>query len=145
MKKLFFLLSLLLTGAVVFGAPVPRSISIGSKPIFRLTKDNCVILIPADACKVVKFAAQELQEQLSRVFDSKIPVVTAPQAGKSHLRLGLTPEAKKAGLDPAKLARDGFYIKTAGKDVFIGGIDDPKANPPLEIKRGGGWSMLYEK
>ena len=145
MKKLFFLLSLFLTGAVVFGAPAPRSISIGSKPIFRLTKDNCLILIPPDACKVVQFAAQELQEQLSRVLGGTIPVGTMPRAGKSHLRLGLTPEAKNAGLDPAKLARDGFYIKTAGKDVFIGGIDDPKVNPPLEIKRGGGWSMLYEK
>ena len=65
MKKLF-VLSLVLAVAVLSAAFAPRSISIGAKPLFQLTRDNCVILIPADAPKVVKFAARELQEQLSR-------------------------------------------------------------------------------
>ena len=144
MKKLLLALCLL-TGAVisVSAAPVPKQVITGKKSIMELNGDNTLILIPAKASRVLKFTASELQSLLSQTFGKKVPVVTAPQPGKHHIRLGLTPEALKAGLDPAKLARDGFYIRTAGKDIFIAGVDDPVKDPVLEIKRGGAWA-IYE-
>ena len=145
MKKLFLLL-LLCAGvfAQLSAAPLPRSVTVGKKTLIELKPGNFAILIPPKASKVIQFAASELQTVLSQAMGTKVPVVSTPQSGKHHLRLGMTPEAVKAGLDPAKLARDGFYIRTAGKDVFIAGVDDPAKNPALEIKRGGGWAMLYE-
>ena len=144
MKKVF--LAAFITAAACLtlcGAALPKQITIGKKTVMELKPGNVVILTQANPSPVIKFAASELQTLLSKVLGAQIPVVTAPQPGKHHLRLGLTPEAVKAGLDPAKLIRDGFYIRTVGKDIYIAGIDDPKRNPVYEIKKGGGWSMHY--
>ena len=121
MKKLLLALCML-AGVVLSGAsPAPKSIVIGKKSIMELKPGNFVILLPAKPSKVLKFAASELQTILSQAMGAKIPVTTAPQPGKHHIRLGITPEAVKAGLDPEKLIRDGFYIRTVGKDIFIAG------------------------
>ncbi len=144
MKKLLLALCML-AGVVLSGAsPAPKSIVIGKKSIMELKPGNFVILLPAKPSKVLKFAASELQTILSQAMGAKIPVTTAPQPGKHHIRLGITPEAVKAGLDPEKLIRDGFYIRTVGKDIFIAGRDDSTKDPVREIQRGGGWSMHYE-
>jgi len=142
MKKCFFSL-MLFAAAACIAAPLPRSIRIGSAPLYALTGNNCAIVIAPGAPRTVKFAASQMQELLSAVLGAKIPVTTAPAAGKHNIRLGLTPDAAKAGLVPEKLARDGFYIKTVGSDIFIAGIDDPKTIPETEIARGGAWA-LYE-
>ena len=144
MKRFFLALMLCCAAVSLTAAPLPKKISVGKKSIMQLKPGNFVIVIPAKAIPVVKFAASELQKFLSQSMDSKIPVVTVPESGKINIHVGMTAEAKKAGIDLSKLVRDGFYIRTSGKNIFIAGIDDPKKNPVHEIKTGGGWSILYE-
>lgn len=58
--------------------------------------------------------------------------------------LGINKWSKKAGIDERKLCRDAFIIKTAGKDVYILGRDDAKADLRSNDKWGGVWGTLNE-
>ena len=42
------------------------------------------------------------------------------------------------------VARDGYIIKTVGKDIYILGKDSAKQDPVREIKRGI-WAHMYER
>ena len=145
MKKI---LMLLLCSAVVLCAAAPggaqRSITIGKKSLITLTSDNCHIVIPPKANPTEKFAADELQNFLSAILGKKIPVTTVPGNG-SNIFLGACAESAKLDLDTAKLARDGFYIRTAGKNIHILGRDHKTEKTALVALTGGYWSFDYER
>ena len=134
-----FLIAALLTGAALYGADnyrffrdpqSPRRILIGKEKtsvLFDKGKVNFEI-VPGKTA-VARFAANELAKQLSRVLGVKIAPVAKASGKVPALIVGDAAFAKKLGLDPAKLDRDGFYIKSAGRDVIIIGEDDPNANP----------------
>ncbi|MBQ7695275.1 MAG: DUF4838 domain-containing protein [Lentisphaeria bacterium] len=133
------------------GAPFPtekrsfRSIRIGKSPAFTLTAKNCTVVIAPDAPKTTRFAAAELQKFLSLILGGKIPVADKPGTGH-NIYVGFGPGAAKMGLDPARtqIPRDGFFIRTAGKDILIAGCDDPKVDPARAL-RGGVWDQHYER
>ena len=87
------------------------------------TADNTEIVIERKAFPVVKFAAQEATNFLSRIFGAPIPVVNAPTPGKSSIILGVNEWSKAAGIDPESKPVDTYFIKTAADRIYLAGRD----------------------
>ena len=122
----------------------PRQVKISAgTQAARLTGSNTVIVVDAKASKVTRFAASQLQEFLSQILGAKIPVATV--SGKEHnIYVGATDFAARHGVDVKKMVRDGFVIKTVGKDIIIAGRDDAKTDP-VRALTGGVWAQHYER
>ncbi|MBQ9337176.1 MAG: DUF4838 domain-containing protein [Lentisphaeria bacterium] len=109
----------------------PRSVKVGTEPVHTLAaggRAQCEIVIPEKANATEKYAAKELSGFLEKIIGSKVPVTSKPTGGKTAFLLG-SAGAKAAGIDLQKIDRDGFVIKSAGKNIAICGNDDPKGNP----------------
>ena len=87
------------------------------------------VVIARNASKVVRFAADEMTNFLSRAFGASVPVVTAPIAGKASIVLGENEWSKAEGIDPSSKPRDTYFIRTAAGRVFIVGTDSDRASP----------------
>ena len=111
------MLSILLASAVVF------------------TPENSEVVIASDAPKTVLFAAEEATNFLSRVFGAPVPIVTSPSAGKASLVLGDNVHSRAAGIDVAKLPRDGFVLRTHGDRVYAAGRRQEKPSTALMYTR----------
>ena len=101
-----------------------RVISIGQKNQLQLVKNgqvNFEIVQPVNPAAAR--AASELAARLSTLTGKKISPVKKASGKVPAFYLGICPESKAAGIDPAKLDRDGFYIKTIGNRIFITGVD----------------------
>jgi len=109
-----------------------------------LKKDNCEIVVPENSCAVSEFAGKELQAILSESLGGKINMVKTPDPSKISIIVGENKYSKDAGIDVSKLPRDGFIIKSSGKNIFIAGHDDKKVSPEKNLK-GGIWGMYYER
>ena len=105
----------------------PRKTEIGKKAVITLTPDNFDIVQTQNP--TVKFAAKEMAEALSGVFGVALKPVNAPGKKAFHIRLGDQALAAKLGIDPKKIDRDGFVIRTSGNNVLIIGNDHPKNDP----------------
>ena len=110
------------------------------------------IVVAPDAPKSVRFAAEEMRALLAQAFGADVPVAEAPTAGRSAIHLGDSPAMRKAGIDVAKLPRDGFRIKVipAGPGsqsgaAFIAGRDDPGVDAFALAKKGGVSNLHYER
>ena len=122
------MLSILLASAVVF------------------TPENSEVVIASDAPKTVLFAAEEATNFLSRVFGAPVPIVTSPSAGKASLVLGDNVHSRAAGIDVAKLPRDGFVLRTHGDHVYAAGRDSETADPRRCIRNGSlGGGIRFER
>ena len=124
-----------------------RSIVLDSKQKLLFTqngKNQTLIVVPEKSCKVVRFAAKELQKFMQQAFKDTVPIVSKPNKGKISIILGNNIYSRKAGINIDKLPRDGFIIKAAGKKIFIVGKDDKRAYPERNLK-GGAWSQLFER
>lgn len=143
-KKVWFLSVLLAVGAVA--APVAgrfnpypqtqRQVRIGAVPRITLGLEpagHFAIVIPVKAPPVVRYAAQELSDRLFQVTGFRAEPRHQAEAGGPVFLLGATPEAAALGLDPARLDRDGFFIRTDGDRILLLGQDDPAGRP----ERGG--------
>ena len=118
---------------------LPRKISVGSNAQMAMVKDGKVLfelVVPEDASPSAKFAGQEAAEQLSSAFGAKIPVVQNATGNGPAIVIGDVSLAKKSGIELDKLDRDGFIIRTIGKQVLIIGRDT-KDNPLQVIIRFG--------
>ena len=114
-----------------------RVINIGSKPALTLVKDGKVCFeVVRPANPVAGRAARELVARLSEITGKKISAVKKASGKVPAFYLGVCPESQAAGIDPEKLDRDGFYIKTVGKKIFITGVD---SNSP-RMKQ---WATLF--
>ncbi|MBO4646843.1 MAG: DUF4838 domain-containing protein [Lentisphaeria bacterium] len=102
----------------------PRKIVIGEKPVITLCKDGKVefeVVKPANPA--ANQAANELIARLAQITGKKVKPVAKASGKVPAFYLGTCPEAKALGLDPEKLDRDGYYIKTDGNCIFITGVD----------------------
>ena len=138
-KSLSFAFAAFMAGLLVFPAegamPVfrpyavsPRRIVIGKTPKLTLVKDgkiNFEVVKPVNGAAGP--AAAELTGRLSQITGQKVAVVPKASGRGPAFYLGVCPESKAAGLEPEKLDRDGFFIKTAGNKIFITGVDTNKA------------------
>ena len=105
---------------------IPRSIKVDKAVNTVLVKDgkvNFEIVVPSYALKPAKFAAKEAAEFLSQAVGSTITVKNAPSGKVPAIIIGDCKLAAKHGIDPTKFDRDGFVIKTIGKDILIIGRD----------------------
>lgn len=110
------------------------------------TPENSEVVIAPDAPKTVLFAADEATNFLSRVLGAPVPIVTAPSAGRASLVLGDNVYSRKAGIDVAKLPRDGFVLRTQGGRVYAAGRDDKSADPRRSIANGSlGGGVHFER
>ena len=161
MKKTFFvLMTAVLAAFTVAAAPQagatrfnpkpvsPRYAKVGKTPLHTLAqkgKAQCEIVLPAKSIPAVKFAAAELKSFLEKIIGSKVPVVSAPTGKGTAFLLGAY-GAKSINFDLNTIDRDGFIIKSAGKNIIIAGTDDPKARPEkrLEAYERGTLNGVYE-
>ena len=122
-----------------------RYVKLGKEPVHTLAskgKAQCEIVVPAKSVAVVKFAGYELKNFLEKIIGSKVPVVTAPTGKRTAFLLGAA-GAKAIGADLSKIDRDGFIIRSSGKNIVIAGTDDPKAQPAKRLQaaeRGSRWA-----
>ena len=94
-----------------------------------LTAGNTEVVVEKNASPVVRFAAAEATNFLSRVLGTPVPMVNAPSDGKASLILGMNEWSRKAGIDISGRPRDSYAIKTSDGKVFVAGIDSPWADP----------------
>ena len=101
-----------------------RIINIGQKQEITLVKGGKVLFeVIRPANKNAAPAAAELISCLSQITGQKIKTVAKASGKVPAFYIGNCPEARAAGLDPEKLDRDGFYIKTVGNKIFLLGMD----------------------
>ena len=93
------------------------------------TAGNSEVVIASKPPPVVRFAAAEATNFLSRVLGAPVPIVNEPSEGRASLVLGMNKWSRTAGIDLSGSPRDSFAIKTSGGNVFVAGIDSPWANP----------------
>ena len=98
-----------------------------SSPDLALCPGSCEVLVAPHAPDVTVFAAEELTNFLAQAFSAPVPLVTSPTAGRTAIVVGTNAWSAAAGLDPTRLKRDGFILKTdaAGRRIYIAGCDDP--------------------
>ena len=84
-----------------------------------------VIVVAADALPARRFAASELQLYLEKAAGVKLPIATAPAAGKKAIFVGDSPAARQLGMSSDGLKPEGFLIKTAGDSLALIGKDTP--------------------
>ncbi|MBR2373582.1 MAG: DUF4838 domain-containing protein, partial [Lentisphaeria bacterium] len=139
-KGIFALVLLLAAAAATAAAPdnsarfnpkpgIDRQITIDSKVKLSLGSNGkalCEVVAPGN--RTTAFAAKELAAFLSRITGAKVPVVRKASGKVTAFILG-APGAKAVKFDLKKLDRDGYIIKTAGRNIIIAGNDDPKGNP----------------
>ena len=101
-----------------------------------VSAENAEVAISAAASPVVRFAADEMTNFLSRAFGRAVPLVNAPTAGRATILLGEL-AAERAKLDVAAMARDEFALRvTADGAIALAGRDDPKRNIRREVELG---------
>jgi len=80
------------------------------------------IVVPAKADAMEKQAAQQLQQYLSKMAGSEIPVTTEREfKGKNAIYIGKTDYAKAQKVDFTKIGGDGYTYKSAGNNLIIAG------------------------
>ena len=127
--KLFFSLLLCSAAFLTQGADFrpaarsPRSISIGKQPLHRLRAGNFEIVCRNPKCSVTRFAAEELAEFLGQTLKCTPTVLLKPSGKKIVIYVGASDSNEVKKLD-----RDGFYIRSKGRDIEIAGHDE-RGNP----------------
>ncbi|NOZ20170.1 MAG: DUF4838 domain-containing protein, partial [Planctomycetes bacterium] len=81
------------------------------------------IVCSADANKVAKWAAKDLQRFVEKSTGVRLAIVESPTADKGHIFIGPNPASEAAGILPDDLKPEGFHIKTVGHDIYIVGRD----------------------
>ena len=147
MKKMLLLLScsaalLLYAAELPFSIEPknPRKCEIGKTSVTEMVRNGNILfelVVPKTASPSAKFAGQEAAEQLSRAFGSSIAVRNAPSGRNPAVIIGDAELAGKLGIDLKNFDRDGFVIRTHGKNVLIIGRDDPKLDPRRAILMPG--------
>lgn len=101
----------------------PRSISIGKKTLHLLAPGAFEIVCRNNRNSVAKYAAKELAEFLGQTLKCKFSVLSKPSGKKPVIYVGAANDTEVKKLD-----RDGFYIRSKGKDIEIAGHDE-KGDP----------------
>lgn len=124
--------------------------STASATDIELQAGNVEIVIATNAPKTVRLALRELQTLLGGVFDSALPVCSAPSGEKPAILLGADACASYLPSDEiAALPRDAFIIRALntreGPRICIAGRDDPKADPDKVYWTAGLWMQIFER
>ena len=89
-------------------------------PVSRNGQAEMEIVIPENAVPIVRFAAEEIRQRLKEASGADIPILNTPSGReKTVLYLGDQESVRKAGIQVADLPRDGFMLKTAGRNDIV--------------------------
>jgi hypothetical protein len=88
---------------------------------------RAAIMVQRDAPAAVRFAAEELKEHLDLMTGADFPIVTTQPKEGVAIVLGDCAAVRAAGIDAARIARDGYAIRTSGSVIAIAGRDDATA------------------
>ena len=112
-----------------------------------LSAGSVEVVAAPKAPDVTLFAAEEMTNFLSRVLNAPVPLVTALTDGKASIVLGTNVWSTAAGIDPARLKRDGFVIKCdpAARRIYVAGCDDPKYGLRKAVASNSWGTMAYER
>ena len=123
----------------------PRVIKVDQGNALALAKGGvplCEVVVENNATPTAKAAARRLADYLGKVIGGKVEIVAAPSGnGKVALIVGDGTLTRGLGIDVSKLVRDGFIIRSFGKDkIVIAGRDDPKCVPGSKrVPFGDAW------
>lgn len=126
--------------------PPPREIVMSKNVVSLIANGKCNVEIvsPVEAGEVAKYAGEEIQKFVQQATGVKIPLVTARGKAEYAVILGNNALFKKAfpDRDVEKLHRDGFYMLTKGKEIYIAGKDDStkKIRKFLKTRSGEWWN-----
>ena len=133
---LFFGCALLFPAAFspdrILSDPPARWVRIASEsslPGYENGKLFLEIVIAEKAAPTLSFAAAELGRYLKLALGMDIPITAVPTVGRTSLVLGDNQWSRAAGLTVAEMPLDGFFLKSQGSCIFLGGIDDSAADP----------------
>ncbi|MDA0194019.1 MAG: DUF4838 domain-containing protein [Bacteroidetes bacterium] len=80
------------------------------------------IVVPIQVDALEKQAGQQLQQYLSKIAGSEVPVVAESEfKGKKAIYIGKTDYAKAQKVDFTKIQGDGYTYKSAGNNLIIAG------------------------
>jgi hypothetical protein len=99
-------------------------ISYGKTELVNSGKSKYRIIVPKSALEVEKYAALELQDHLKKISGAKLPIVTdAVKPSRGDILLGRNQYFSKIkfSVNFKKLGKEGFAIKTHGKNLIIAG------------------------
>ena len=137
----FFSLVAAVGAEIILEPMTSRRIEINALATQTWVQDGRIAFeLVAGPSPAAKMAAEEASELLGRMFAAKIPVLRQASGDLPALILGDRELAAKNGIDPETFDRDGFVIKTLGRDVLIIGRDD-KQRPPSDA---GGTGLYPE-
>ncbi len=91
------------------------------------------IVLPTDANRHLKAAAQMLSNTLAEMTDVKLPVVSENimDSAKPGIHLGNTEFARRSGIDTSVLKNWETWMKAAGPNLILAGLDKtPQAGLP---------------
>ena len=89
--------------------------------IVRDGKAIAVIVIPDKAIDSVQRAAWELQYHVKEASGATLEIVAEsaePQTKQGRIYLGVCKTTRQVGIVTDKLTRNGFIIKTVGKNIY---------------------------
>lgn len=131
---------LLLTLSLCSGAVPKFSRTPVSKRIIRIDpkvrqvmfdKNKVMFEIVYGPTNVAQYAAEEMAVRLSKVLGVKITPRKKASGKLPAIIIGDAALAQKNGMDVSTLDRDGYFIRTVGRNIFITGSDDKKAHPRI--------------
>ena len=94
------------------------------------------VVIEENASPVVKFAADEATNFLSRVFGVPVPIVNSPREGRAALILGVNGWSHAEGINLSGTKRDAYAVKPLDGRVFVAGVDSGRNNPMQSPRMG---------
>ena len=121
-----------------------------SAGVIDLVAGRTQVVVSSNACPVVKFAAVEMTNYLSRILGATVPIAMKPAGRCANVVLGINDWSRNRGVDPSPLPVDSFIIDAQagekGDVIFITGMDDALRDPTADMKaKRSDCGPLYER
>ena len=107
---------------------------------------QAVIVLPAAASAVERYAAAELVEHVEKASQVRLEVVSEdalPASPAGRVYLGRTLAARRAGIDADALPREALVFRTGDDGLIVAG-EDTEGDPLVESTRCGTLWGVYE-
>ena len=96
----------------------------GTVTLIRNGKPQMVIVVSDKAPAPVRYAGKELKFFLDKISGGNFQIVNKIPVDGRAIILGNTPQARTAGINVNKIARDGYRIIAKDNSIIIAGKDD---------------------
>ncbi len=111
-----------LMAGVLLSVPCAAQVS-----LVRDGAPRAVVVTANEPTPTARYAAEELVDHVAQATGATLDVVTeadAPQDVPTRVYIGVTEAALACGLDPERLPRETFTLRSVGNDLFILGRED---------------------